>query len=174
MVVLGLLLVVIALLAVIIVVLEGGDPAQIDLQWFTTRTDMRGIFAAGALTVLLAVLGLSLLINGLKRSRRKRAEVKELEQRAARREPAVRESPPVADTSPGNASTPRTESTTRGPSTDSHRPARAETTDGNSQGASSSTVGGSSTAAGSTTPVVRRRPDDGHPDEHFESTPRDQ
>ncbi len=163
MVVLGLLLVLIALLAVIIVVLEGGDPAQIDLQWFTTRTDMRGIFAAGALTVLIGVLGLSLLINGLKRSRRQRAEVKELKQRVGRKDSTKRSEP------------------ARPVTTDSQRATQAKTTDvsssqrpGSSTGAGTSTGAAASTAAAPTTPVARRRSDDDATDEHFESTPRDQ
>lgn len=82
MVVLGLLLVVVAIIAVVAAVLRGGDPTQVDLQWFTAKTDITGVFLAGAVTSLIGVLGLGLIVAGLKRNRRKRAEMNTLKARA--------------------------------------------------------------------------------------------
>lgn len=101
MTVLGLLLILLAILVVVVVMLNGGDSAQLSLEWLTADTNVAGIFIAGAATVLVGVVGASLLLSGLKRSRRKRAEVKALKARAAKapkvdREPAT---PPRASQS---------------------------------------------------------------------------
>lgn len=163
MVVLGLVLVLVAIVAIVAAVLRGDGPTEVDLQWFNVETDVTGVFIAGALTGLVGVLGLGLLVVGLKRDSRKRAEVKELKQRVGRKD-----------------STKRSEPAPRPVTTDSHRAAQPKATDvsssqrpDSSTGAGAST-GAASTAAGSTTPVARRRPDDDATDEHFESTPRDQ
>ena len=94
MVAVGVVLVVIAVLVVAAVLVDGGESAQLQLGGLKLDTNLIGVFTAGALTVLLAVIGLSLLINGLKRTRRKRAEVNALKARATTKEPsAVRATP---------------------------------------------------------------------------------
>lgn len=163
MVILGLLLVVLAIVVVVAVVLNGNDPAQIDMQWFTFKTDVTGIFAAGALTLLVGVVGLSLLVSGLKRARRKRAEVNALKARAASREPAAR---PVPATQNPRASA---------------IPSRS--VPASSSGSASSSAGGAgrsdTTTGASAAPPPGRRPiadsteGDGT-DEYFKSAPRDQ
>ena len=50
-------------------VFRGGDSVRIDLEWFTVNTNAWAVFAAGALTLLMLVLGFWLLVAGLKRSR---------------------------------------------------------------------------------------------------------
>ena len=86
MIVLGLLLLLLVIAVVVIVMLNGGDSAQLSLQWLTANTTVAGIFVAGAATVLVGVVGASLLTSGLKRSRRKRAEVNALKAKAAGKE----------------------------------------------------------------------------------------
>ena len=86
MIAVGVVLLVIAVLVVAAVLVEGGDSAQLDVGGLKLDTNLTGVFLGGALTVLLAVLGLSLLINGLKRTRRKRAEVNALKARASTKE----------------------------------------------------------------------------------------
>ena len=98
MVAVGVVLVVIAVLVVAAVLVDGGESAQLQLGGLKLDTNLIGVFTAGALTVLLAVIGLSLLINGLKRTRRKRAEVNALKARATTREPStVRATPSRSD-----------------------------------------------------------------------------
>ncbi len=112
MIVLGLLLLLLVAVVVAAVMLEGGgDPALLDLQAFTIDTDVRGIFVAGAATVLVGVFGASLLMSGLKRSRRKRAEVKALKAKAASK--TAKPSPETARPAP----TGQSGSTAAGPPT---------------------------------------------------------
>lgn len=163
MVIVGLLLVVLAIVVVVAVVLNGNDPAQIDMQWFTFKTDVTGIFATGALTLLVGVVGLSLLVSGLKRARRKRAEVNALKARAASREPAAR---PVPATQNPRASA---------------IPSRS--VPASSSGSASSSAGGAgrsdtTTGAGAAPPPGRRPIADSTAgdgtDEYYKSAPRDQ
>ena len=84
MVVIGLLLLLGVAAVTLAALLRGGDSVRIDLEWFAVRTDVTGVFVAGAATRLLAFLGLWLLGKGLKRNRRKRAEMHALRDRARR------------------------------------------------------------------------------------------
>jgi len=79
---LGFLILVGVTLAITAVVFRGGDSVRIDLEWFTINTNAWAVFAAGALTLLMLVLGFWLLVTGLKRSRQRRSEVKNLRKRA--------------------------------------------------------------------------------------------
>ena len=81
--VLGLLILVIVALVTLIVLVRGGQPATIDLNTFQIETTVMWVFLAGALTLLLTVLGLVLLTRGLKKTRRRRSEMRELRSRAA-------------------------------------------------------------------------------------------
>ena len=99
MVILGVLLVVLAVLAIIAAVARGGDAATINLDAFRLDTTVLGIFLAGAFTLLLLVMGLSLIATGIARARRRRQEVKELRQQAEAspaRRPERREERPAA------------------------------------------------------------------------------
>ncbi|MGZ4438160.1 MAG: hypothetical protein ACXVW6_10990, partial [Nocardioidaceae bacterium] len=73
MLVLGLILIVVAALALLVVIVGGAnDPAVIalgSLKWDTTATWM---FIAGALTLLVLIVGLDLLRTGLKRANKRR------------------------------------------------------------------------------------------------------
>jgi len=78
---LGLLLLLVVLVIVIVAIARGDDPTRIDLEMFTVRTTFLGVFVAGALTLLIGVLGVMVLLAGMRRSRRRRSELKELRHR---------------------------------------------------------------------------------------------
>lgn len=83
MVILGILILLVFAVIVIATIARGGDPTQIDLDWFVIRSNVTGVFLAGGVTLLLGVVGLLVLLSGLRRSRRRRAEVRDLRDRAA-------------------------------------------------------------------------------------------
>jgi hypothetical protein len=86
-VVLGLLILIAVAAVVVVMLLRGDDEVRIDLDSLGTyRTDASVVFIVGALTVLIGVLGFAVLLAGLKRARRRRAEVRELKDRARRAE----------------------------------------------------------------------------------------
>ncbi len=166
MVIFGLLLLLLAVVAIIAAVARGSDPASIDLVWFTVKTNVTGMFVAGALTTLIAVIGLALLMAGLRRDRRRRAQITDLKQRAAggdsraaREQAVTRQSsaPPLTATpgSPSSSAAGSARSTGSGSSTDS-----------------TSTRPSGSTSAGSSPASQGIRRGDG-PDEHFDSAPRE-
>jgi uncharacterized membrane protein len=103
MAVLGLLLLVVVVLAVIAALFRGGDSVHVDLEWFSIRTDASVVFFSGAAATLLFVLGAWLVLGGLKRSRRRRAELKALRQRA---EASEKSRAQVAAEHPASTSTP--------------------------------------------------------------------
>ncbi|MGZ4494652.1 MAG: hypothetical protein ACXVWU_08135 [Nocardioides sp.] len=79
MLVLGLILIVVAALVLLAVIVGGAnDPALIafgSLKWDTSATWM---FVAGALTLLVLIVGLDLLRTGLRRAHQRRKDSKEL------------------------------------------------------------------------------------------------
>jgi hypothetical protein len=81
-IVLGLLILILAAIVVVTMIARGTESTEVDLDAFTIRTDASVIFLAGAATLLLAVLGLVVLMAGLKRARRRRGEMRELRDRA--------------------------------------------------------------------------------------------
>lgn len=83
MAIVGLLILLVVAIIVIATIARGNDPTSIDLGWFVIRTNLTGVFVAGALTLLLGVLGVMVLLSGLRRNRRRRAEMHELRNRAA-------------------------------------------------------------------------------------------
>lgn len=145
MVIFGLVLLLLAVLVVIAAVAHGGAPASLDLQLFTVKTNVLGTFVAGAVTLLVAVLGAALVVQGIRHDRARRAQIKDLKKRAAGREgkPAASSPPPKASSRP---------------------PTRTITDESSSRSTTPTSSGGSTSAD------VRR--DDG-PDAHFESAPRD-
>lgn len=80
--VLGLLILLVVAVVTIAMLVRGGEPASIDLNTFVVKTTVMWVFLTGAATLLLAVIGLVLLTRGLKKSRSRRAEVRELRARA--------------------------------------------------------------------------------------------
>jgi hypothetical protein len=159
MVLFGLVLLLIAVLIVIAAVVNGGDPASLDLQLFTIKTNVTGVFVAGAITLLLAVLGAALVAYGLRYDKQRRAQIRDLRKRAARGEGRDGSSglPPPKESSP--------------------RPARSATdefpsTTATGAGSTESTAPARSTGASGSTSADVSRPDDG-PDEYFETAPRD-
>lgn len=121
MVILGLLLLLLAVVVAIAAIYRGGEPAQLDLQVFKVTTNVTGIYLAGAATLLVAVLGLLALMYGLRHDRRRRAQIKELKQQAAR---------PDQQTAPPRQSRPAPAAPSR------------ETTQRSSSGSTSAEVGG--------------------------------
>ncbi|MBA2561013.1 MAG: hypothetical protein H0V07_14225 [Propionibacteriales bacterium] len=101
----GVLILVIVALASLAVVFRGGDAVSIDLHWFTIKTSAGIVFLAGAVALALAVFGLSLVWEGLKRGRKRRKETKELRQRATATEQTAN--------TPGPGSTQATPATPR-------------------------------------------------------------
>ena len=177
MIVLGALLVLLAVL-VILAATRATDPATLDLGVLSVDTTALGIFLAGAVTVLVLVLGLWLVASGLRRARQKRAEVKALrrqaqesnqrsEEMAARpvapprrqrgEKRRVREEP-VVTREPISAERPDDPASAAGPA-----PA----------GATGSGEAAGSGGPGSSAATPADRPPPEGPDEHFESAPRE-
>jgi hypothetical protein len=151
MVIFGLVILLLAVLIVIAAVVHGGDPASLNLQLFTIKTNVTGVFVAGAVTLLLAVLGLALVVTGLRYDRRRRAQIKDLRTRASSGEQAAAAIGPSTEPSESSGAAP-TRSATDSPTRRTATPP-------------------SSTGAGSTSADVSERNDG--PDEYFESAPRD-
>lgn len=88
MVLLGLLLLVVAIIVAVVAIVRGGQTANIDLHWFTVKTEVAVVFIAGLVCLLIAVIGVWLITKGLQRSRRRRAEINSLRDRAERNDRA--------------------------------------------------------------------------------------
>ena len=83
MIVLGVLMVAVAVLVILAAVTRAGnDEAVLNLGVIDVNTTALGIFLAGAVTLLILVLGLWLIASGLRRARQKRSEVKRLRREA--------------------------------------------------------------------------------------------
>lgn len=95
---LGFLILVGVVLVITAVVFRGGDSVRIDLEWFTINADAWAVFAAGAITLVLLLIGLWLLRSGLKRSRRRRAEMRTLRERADANDAARQRAQPTEAT----------------------------------------------------------------------------
>jgi hypothetical protein len=91
MAVLGFLLLIVVVLAVLAVLFRGGASVKVDLEWFSVDTNVSAVFFAGVGATLLFFLAIWLILNGAKRTRRRRAEIRELRQRADESEKARRE-----------------------------------------------------------------------------------
>lgn len=105
MVIVGLLILLVVAVIVIATIARGSDPTSIDLGAFVIRTHFTWVFVAGALTLLLGVLGVMVLLAGLRRSRRRRSEMHELRDRAASKSTAARAQNSSADESRGTKRT---------------------------------------------------------------------
>ncbi|HLK95989.1 MAG TPA: hypothetical protein VK365_09665 [Nocardioidaceae bacterium] len=82
MTVLGIVILLAVAVVTATVVANGSEPATLNLVGFDVETTIAGIFAVGALCLLLAVLGIFLTLGGAKRGRRRRKEVRDLRRRA--------------------------------------------------------------------------------------------
>lgn len=82
MIILGLILLVGAAVVTVSVISAGGDAVHLHLHWFTIRTNGGALFAVGAATLAVALIGLWILRAGLRRGRRRRREIKDLRHRA--------------------------------------------------------------------------------------------
>jgi hypothetical protein len=84
---LGLLILTAVTAVVVVMVLRGEDPVSIELDPIGTyRTDAAVVFLIGVVTVLVGIIGVAVLLAGLKRSRRRRVEMRNLKERARRAE----------------------------------------------------------------------------------------
>jgi hypothetical protein len=77
MLVLGLLLMVLAALAMVGVIVDGGESANLELFGQSFDTTVAGLFIAGAVSMLVFLLGAWMLTAGMGRARRKRTERKQ-------------------------------------------------------------------------------------------------
>ncbi|MGH3504929.1 MAG: hypothetical protein ACRDQA_29140 [Nocardioidaceae bacterium] len=91
MIVLGCVLLAVAAIVTIAALWRGGGPARLDMHWFDINTNVAVTFIAGAVCLLLALIGLWLLLKGLRRAHRRRGEMKALRDRAERSERARRD-----------------------------------------------------------------------------------
>ena len=82
MAVLGIIILIGVAVVTATVVANGDDPAVLNLVGFNVNTTIAGIYAVGALCLLLTVLGIFLLLGGAKRSNRRRKEVRDLRRQA--------------------------------------------------------------------------------------------
>lgn len=87
---LGFLILVFVVLVVLVALFRGGDTVRIDVNAFTIESTVGQVFAAGALTLLLLVIGIWMMRRGLQRSRARRAEMQGLKKRAAAGDQAVK------------------------------------------------------------------------------------
>ncbi|KAA1425137.1 DUF1049 domain-containing protein [Mumia zhuanghuii] len=78
MIALGLLLLAVAVLAGVVATVEATDSVSVDVLGWTISTDGIGVFWAGAVTALVAVLGAWLIARGIRRGNRIRRENREL------------------------------------------------------------------------------------------------
>jgi ABC-type nickel/cobalt efflux system permease component RcnA len=81
MLVIGLLLVLGAAALTVGAVYGGSDPATVEILGRSVHTTLAGVFFTGAATALVFILGLWLLQSSMGRTRRRRAERKELKTR---------------------------------------------------------------------------------------------
>ena len=78
MIVLGLLLLILVAVVIVVAVVAGDEDANLNLIGASIDTNVRWVFLAGAISLLLLVIGLDLLGKGLRRARKRRQEVKRL------------------------------------------------------------------------------------------------
>jgi membrane protein implicated in regulation of membrane protease activity len=97
MVIVALLLIALAVVFAVLVISGSSPSLTLDLRAFKVDTSLIGVYISGILTIVVAAVGLWLLRAGLRRSRRRRSEVKQL-RRAARTDPRI-----SADPSRGSA-----------------------------------------------------------------------
>lgn len=83
MIVFGLILLVVVIGASVIVVSSGGDRVDLHLHWFTLHTSGAALFVAGMAAFVLATAALWSLRAGIRRSRRRRKEMKTLRAHAS-------------------------------------------------------------------------------------------
>lgn len=108
MIVLGILILLVVAVVTATVLANGDDPASLDMVGLDVETTLAGVYAIGALNLLLAVLGVVLLLGGLRRSRKRRKEVKSLRKQADNAPagaPADRDPAPVRDRERGEDET---------------------------------------------------------------------
>ncbi|MGH9251630.1 MAG: hypothetical protein ACRD0W_19225 [Acidimicrobiales bacterium] len=96
MIVIALLLLAVVVVLIVAAVTGRGDLVTIDALNVSIETYVTEVFLAGVLTGLLALAGLVLLRVGLRRSRQRRQEVREL-RRQAQATPAAAETPATSD-----------------------------------------------------------------------------
>jgi uncharacterized protein HemY len=82
MVIIGLLLIALAVVFAASV-LTGSNPSlRLDLHAFKVDTSLTGVYLSGIATLVVAAIGLWLLRSGLRKSRKRRSEVKQLRRTA--------------------------------------------------------------------------------------------
>jgi uncharacterized protein HemY len=105
MIALGIFVLVAVTLVSLVVIFRGNDPVQIDLHYFNVDTSVGFVYIAGAVALALLAFGLSLFWEGLKRSRRRRKETKQLRSQVASSSGTSTGGTPLGSTSTEKAST---------------------------------------------------------------------
>lgn len=159
---LGLLLLLLVAAVAIAVILNGDGPATLGFDWFNVNTDVTGVFLTGVSSVLLALLGLWLLMVGLRRSTKRRAEMRGLRQKAdaSEKQRQLDQSSPKLSAPPSQRPTAASQSTSTPRPTSTPGPA------------STSTSATSPPATPSSPPTPSRAEPEG-PDEYFDTAPRE-
>lgn len=160
---LGLILLIVVVVVAATVLLHGSSTMHVDLGWFDFDTDVRTVFLAGAITLLVALLGIWLAMRGLQRSRERRAEVKQLRKKARAAAAADTAAPSGSPARPSETGRPSSQKASSAPGP----PVGGATSSGSGP---RPTGGATSASAAGTSPTSRT--DEG-PDEHFESAPRE-
>lgn len=86
MVILGAFVLLVAIVVTVTVIVNGGQSVHINLHWGTLHTNSAAVFVIGAVCLALAVIGLWLLLAGLRGGYRRRKEIRSLRYRAESRE----------------------------------------------------------------------------------------
>jgi membrane protein implicated in regulation of membrane protease activity len=110
--ILALLLIAAVVAAGALVIINGGEAAVLDFEFFKVHTTVAGVFLAGAAGVVVLAIAWRLLQMSARRSRRRRAEVKRLrkEARDSRSTAETSSNEPPRDVDKHFDSTPREES----------------------------------------------------------------
>ncbi len=101
MAVLGVILLIVVAVVAVTVIGQGGDPVMLELPGFSIDTTAAGVFGVGAGSSALGLLGLVLLLGGVRRGTKRRKEVRQLRRDAGPQPGAGGEPGPAEEHRPG-------------------------------------------------------------------------
>ncbi len=106
MAVLGVILLIVVAVVAVTVISQGGDPVMLELPGFSIDTTAAGVFGVGAGSSALGLLGLILLLGGVRRGTKRRKEVRQLRRDAGHEPGAGGDAGPTDDRPQGPGSGP--------------------------------------------------------------------